>query len=460
MNNEIKIYVTYPNGEAINNWICEFLVHFKSTLDRIIEGKITLFVKEFDFNQQNYKPAIKESDVYIIILGTSSNDDEAYQQEIVDIYASLDIQNRNIKELSRLFKICLSTESHHKQIPDFHTIQSYKFFEVSRVRRTKVKQFSFYSDSIKSWAKLLDLVYDIKDTLPKKNRKTEKQERFVYLGSCSEDMAQSRDDIKRELQHFGARILPVTDLSFEYSKLAEVITENLENSILIVEVAGANYGDVPKGQKVSLYEFEHNCIRDYLDKNENINRIIWVPSDLRIRDKRQESFINRMKQQDSDNSTEILESSLEEFKTMLAQRLVSGRKTPEKKSSPGGIYVITTHEENLPQIKSAAKELNIPVLQNTETPEKSLYQNHLESLTHANSILIDYTGQNVNWLLSILKDTIKARGSGRKKPFSSIGVIADKLPDISDLKHWLPEIRLIRLNDKSSLTEFVETAKA
>lgn len=460
MNNMKTVYITFPKGEALSGWISDFLIHFKTTLSRIVSSDIQFFVKESDFSTNDYTEYIKRSGIFVVIMGTTTDDESEFQDELSEIYTTLDIENKSFTELSRLFKVCISPENRMHTNKNTIKVHAYKFFEIIQRRNAMLKPLTFQLEPNKTWSRLLDLAYDIKDTItqigstnPHENKK------FVYLGHCSADIGFVRDAIKREIQHFGYRILPLTELPESEAQLKEIIPEQLKNCEHIVQIIGNKYGAIAPGAKYSLFETENRLIRLFLEENPTMKRHIWVPNNIKISDSKQQLFLNRLKRDDANNQTEIVEVSQEEFKNILSREF-SGSSNPQKaKLTLGGVYIIKQADDNIDDLTQTAEKLNVRLLLN-ESGIKGYYSHHLQLLKLADCVLIVWNDSNLTWVKSILKDIIKSVGLGKQNQFLAICIVSTKMPEISDIDSWLPKIFHLQRQKLESLSEFFSIAKA
>lgn len=460
MNNEKNVYITFPKGEALSGWISDFLIHFKTTLSRLINSDLQYFIKESDFSSNNYDEYIKQTDIFIVILGTTSDDEAEFREELAEIYASLDIENKSLTELSRLFKVCISPENKAHSDENILKIQAYNFFEVIQRRNATPKTLTFQSESNKAWARLLDLAYDIKDTLElsPSSRQIENR-RFVYLGHSSPDITFARDDIKREIQHFGYRILPLTDLPENEAQLQEIIPEYLKNCDHIIQIIGSKYGTIAPGEKYSLFEIENRLIRKFLEENGSRKRHIWVPNNIKINDQKQELFLNRLRRDDASDQTEIVEVGQEDFKNIVSNVFLRDSDSGITERQKGGVYIIKQLGDVIDDLMETAGSLNVNILVN-ESGNKGYYSRHLQLLKAADCVLIIWNNADQTWVKSILKDVIKSVGLGKLNQFLAIGIIADEMPDITEIESWLPKIFHLKRQDMDNISDFFSIAKA
>src|SRR5262249_42722856 len=73
--------------------------------------------------------------------------------------------------------------------------------------------------------------------------------RTVYLAETASDLRSERDNIKRELQQHGHRVLPANELPLEISALTRAVNDNLQNAALSIHLIGKSYGIVPENEE-------------------------------------------------------------------------------------------------------------------------------------------------------------------------------------------------------------------
>ena len=87
---------------------------------------------------------------------------------------------------------------------------------------------------------------------------------------------------------------------------------------------GAWYGDFIKNSKFSFIDFQIKTVKDYIaakDNNHKPYQIIWIPNDIKPTDQRQALYLKRLKRDEAQYLTEIIETPFEVFKTILNTRL-------------------------------------------------------------------------------------------------------------------------------------------
>ena len=133
--------------------------------------------------------------------------------------------------------------------------------------------------------------------------------------------------LKRELQHLGFRVLPYTQIPDEAEKARTGHRINASISRLWPYICwDAWYGDFIKNSKYSFIDFQIKTVKDYLSARKDAassNQIIWIPNDIKPTDQRQSLYLKRLKRDEAQYHTEIIETPFEVFKTILNSGLTN-----------------------------------------------------------------------------------------------------------------------------------------
>lgn len=460
MKDKTNIYVTLHEPVLVNERIIGFLENFIFTIKRIVKSEYSIFIKGRDFNNLNYIEFVKKSDIFVFILDKEYDTHLDYQKELSEISTSLSIDKDNLPEYQTFYKVCLDTFN-EKLLPDcILSSISYMFYEINLKKKTSVP-FDIQKDSVMYWAKMLDLVYDINESILHLIKpELSKSSNFVFLGTCSPDQVTNRDDIKRELQHMGYRVLPLTELPSDTELFKTEVKKNLEKCRYIFQLVGQYYGTIKPGDKQSLLDIEHQIIRDSLNSDVNKRRMIWVPINLKFIEHKQELFVNKLRRDDPGLNTEIIESGLNEFKTSIFLRLGSKVSYPETiPVSDQSIYIISKPEIDVAEIEKIILDNNIQVLKLSADKTQNLYKQHLEYLTKSNGLIIYYPSNDENWLISKIRDIIKSLGQSRNEPFKGICLISDNTPDLENYNPWMPEMTRCKIDDIQGVIQFINSIK-
>lgn len=226
------------------------------------------------------------------------------------------------------------------------------------------------------------------------------KKKSIYLAETTSDLRIQRDKIKRELELFGYRTFPDVQLPLDATVLEAMVRTYLENSRLSVHLIGANYGVIPEAEeaKRSVVRLQYE-IAGELCTNSHFCRIIWLPPDLQAKESEQEKFIAYLQtDREAQKGAEILQTPLEELKTLIQEKLRNGHLNGHKeqieattKDRPLSIYLIHDKgdEQSIKQVKSylfdQGYEVICPLF---EGEESRLREDHNENLVHCDAVLI------------------------------------------------------------------------
>lgn len=428
------------------------------TAKRILPGGLTFEIAEFDMlASQRFNP--DKSSIHLLILDSETATNENFQKNLAALSDTCIADKMAFAESPGLLKIILQPNELIQQPDSLKDLQAYEFFEYTGLRQN-FRTLDIKNTETLLWSKILDVVYDLKDRqLVTKKEGADIQ--FAYLGNCSTDRLQNRDDFRRELQHFGFQILPVFELTNQSDDLGMLINNCLDRSQIIVQIIGSQYGKTEKGDKISMLEYENNMIREYLANNPQKMRLIWIPEDLKITDTRQELFINRLKRDNSASNSSIIESDPEEFKCLLAYHIRHQNPKTENPQFGKNLYLVRKNNSKLNLGEELLKKHSITLSLSEDTSGQLIqYSSHLKKLKTADGVLIDYLEPDMNWLQSKLSELVKTLGMGRKTPFKALGVLAKESPDIRELQNWLPSLEIIPADNLERLSAFLSKLNA
>jgi hypothetical protein len=444
MEKHYDIYITFPDGlheiqhelaETINSYISSLTI----IIGRILTCKPRILVKGIDFNKGNYSQFFELSSSFIFFTHPLFEKNEAYERELTDMCNFLHLDQLNpTKGLPRIFKVHLEPAKDVLKPDCIEELLSYIFYEKSVINR-KIKSLNFGSkqNNLTIYGRLLDLAYDIASSLTedqtKKPRKSEHQG-YIYLGLTNPDQMESRDDIRRELQQIGYKVLPLKSLPANEEEFRKVLNNYLEISDSVIQLMSTQYGDIPKGFKYSISDLQNRIIKDFKSKDlsHQPKYYIWMPAAKIINDQRQSLHLKRIKHDDAGNSTEIIETPLESFKTIVVNRLKAAKEL--KKVDYGNIfqvYLITeeTVSTEVDKLYTTLSSSGLKVLTLDFSEQAGIYARHLQKLRDCDSVIVFQQESNQFWLDSKIRDLVKSPGIGRLKPFKKVLIVAKNQPN-------------------------------
>jgi len=462
MSKKYDIYITFPTRlvkeESRLFQIAQAAVNrLKLAIDRIVKQEVTIVWKGNNIDQTNYREIIKNCKLAVFFTHPEFESDEDYTKELEHISDSMALEKDDLTGgYSKVFRVVLEP-SKNALIPlKLDELLSYDFFEKNIYNR-KIRSLDFNTSDKTSvlYSRLLDLAYDISTSLRYDSSGSDSKSnkpQFVFLGLTTFDQQQAHDDIKRELQHYGFRVLPLTRLPNSGEEFEKTLISNLEQTNVVVQLMGAQYGELLKGTKYSLPDFQNRIIREYQQKHESstFSRFIWIPQNIKISDQRQALYLKRLRRDDATMNTEIIESPLETFKTILSAKLNSTNHTNQKieYENISKIYLLA-EENSMQEVEDlysvlALSGLKVSVLDYEE--QVGIYARHLQALRDSDAVVVFQTSDNRFWLNSKLRDIIKSPGIGRIKPFKKV-VIASKLTPDKELIRMIKTKVEILTND-------------
>ncbi|MBN1416066.1 MAG: hypothetical protein JW973_13275 [Bacteroidales bacterium] len=448
MNFEYDIFISYEavsnrDNQQVNPWVQQFCHHLHVVLQRLFDEKPTILLHDDLRTRQqlmNEDPVdiFKKTGVFVAIVTPEDVKSDSYLKELNNIYEAVYHASGADKTNNRIFKILTLPLREGEEPDSLKSELQYNFFEINRYSKKPVS-FQLQENQLpddKFWSKLIDLAYDIYNSLHelKDQNKTKSHiadNNAIFLAETSFDQQENRDILKRELRHLGYKVLPVLTIPNDSEHARTIMEDNLKQSVVAIHMMGAFYGDFIKNAKYSLIDFQARVVKEFIESKENRNKpyqIIWIPSDLKTTDQRQSLYLKRMKRDETQERTEIIEAPLEVFKTLVNNKLNEISNLHETHAEPGySLYFL--HEE--PE-KQKLQEY-VALIQNrgfriitadTAGKEYLSITDHVKTLKKVDAVIIYKGNSSMEWLNSKIRDLVKVPGFGKEKPFKAIGIFS------------------------------------
>jgi hypothetical protein len=371
----------------------------------------------------------------------------------------------------KVVKVHVPLDEHPKRLQG---TLGYEFFEYNR-ERGKAREFNpdvTPARDIRYWEKLDDLAYDIKQMLdllggdPGSNKNGEGK--TVYLSETTSDISTERELIKRELQLKGHVVLPDRDLPLRGPALRSALREYVERSSLSIHMLGGSYDVTPEGEKRSLAEIQSEAAEE---RGDELRRIVWMPAGLNPSDERQREFVSHFQRGlNGHRNIEVLQTSLEELKKHIEERMKDEPKPDDTKNGDGengegrppNVYLICDSGD-LSEIKPLWKALGergfnvfLPAMGGDET---SVREDHKANLVECDAALVYYGRGSDGWLQQKQRELQKAAGFGRTRPMLAKAIfIADPPAPMKEfvMDHEAVIITNFGAFSPDALTPFIE----
>ena len=334
----------------------------------------------------------------------------------------------------RIFKV-VKTHIPHEQHPGMlQGSLGYEFYEYDQARN-RAKEFSSEivpARDIRYWEKLDDLAYDIKQLIETlrhsagpANAPASASAATIYLAETTSDLTEQRDKIKRELQQHGHLVLPDKGLPLIGQAFKQEVTDCLGRSQLSVHLIGEHYGIIPEGEGRSVIELQNELAAIAGD---GLQRVIWMPVGLQPQGELQQRFVNQLRLGlSSQRGTDLLETKLEDLKTVIQEKLARTEKTAAASATSGNgdaasVYLICD-KQDLDSVRpiedylfDKGLDVTLPAIEGDET---QIIQDHKDNLMMCDAVMIYYGRAGELWVRMKQRELQKVAGYGRTEPLTA-----------------------------------------
>jgi TIR domain-containing protein/uncharacterized protein DUF4062 len=303
-------------------------------------------------------------------------------------------------------------------------------------------------------------------------------QKFVYLAETSSDLTQEREAVRDELRQRGYGVLPEEKLPTSELKQTETaIAGALGRSVLSVHLIGRRYGAAPEDDPRSIVSIQEDLAAQRCAKDSSFSRLLWIPQGLmtpplEVTDERQKNFITAL-QNRVGGGAELLQTSIEDLKTRIVEKLSPPAKTAGATSKQNGrsklkqVYLICENRDRslIRPIKEYLFKQNLEVITwlDGETGA-TLMDYHRKNLRECDAALVYFGNGDEPWVRKNLEDLEKAYGYGREEDWSASAVYvgAPQSEQKEDfLTHLVPYvIRNYATFDPNDLRDFVTAVQS
>lgn len=446
--NDIFISYTLASGEeeqANKVWTLKFCEYLAVLMNRLYETKPAILLHDdLRIRQtvlgENIRDAFSKTGVFVVILTPENVKSHSYLKELEEIYHVAYSSDQGEQKKYRIFKVLTQPVAAEDQPGFLRSELSYNFFEINRFSKRPITYDlnDKNGPAEKFWSKLVDLAYDIADALNDLSERNnaihvKRDNPAVFLAETSFDQAENRDMLKRELQHLGFRVLPLVPVPDEAEQSKQAIDDCLRQSLVSVHLLGAWYGELIKNSKLSLIDFQIKTVKDFITAKNNQNKpyqVIWIPNDIKPSDQRQSLYLKRLKRDEAQYRTEIVETPFEVFKTHLNTRLneLTGFH-PKPLAEKNTLYVIYEKKSGnkLAEYIKFIQDKGFTILESDKDGVDFFpLSKHINYLLTADAVLIYKGDSTMEWLNCKIRDLVKAPGYGKSSPFRAVEIISSQ----------------------------------
>ena len=361
----------------------------------------------------------------------------------------------SIKNLTQIpiFKVVMIPVPRAKYPPQFQPLLGYEFYKIDSMDG----RFQLLDPSIDPsmkrdyWAKLNDLAQGLRDLFERLEEEGQEEESptkvrasepegvakpaadrpAVYLAETSSDLTSQREEVRRDLLRHGYVVFPEGNLPRVASDLEATVGQQLAECRLSVHLIGQTYGLVPDGTTESIVSMQNRLALERVGGA--LDRLIWMPRGLETDDARQQGFLDSLwSQAGSQRSGDLLETSLEDLKTVIHQQLEAANqpKVASPEPPPGErrrVYLICD-ERDLDQTEliedylyDRGLEVVLPLFEAED--EKELRLEHERNLASCDGILIFWGQGSEAWFRRKRRELERSRGyDHRTRPLRMQGI--------------------------------------
>ncbi len=444
--------------QITKDWGTSFYKFLELLLSRLSGEKISINV--IDCDDLNVEKIYSPLTLLIPIVSKELLNSPTFKDELKVFHEkAINKSDNNISWNSRIFKVQPEPQHEHFLLDYLSNSVSYDFFhqDASTDELVIYDDFTGPTSEKTFWMRLYDLAYDIFKVIDSlKNIENEiasinkdLNSFTVFLSAVGHDLLAQRDAIKRELLRSGYKVLPEKNMPQDLDSIMKLVKRDLTSSNMSIHLVGSDYGKV-QSSNVSIIDLQNRMAVDHfknlerMDANSRLNfsRVIWVSPEISNISVKQRLFIENLKKDsDSMKSADLIESSIEELKAFVINKIQNDLRNHEKVfgSQEMGyekiIYLI--HDQSgINKCKKIETLLNKSgydvILSQFDGNPDEIRNKHNENLKKCDATLIYYGKENDGWIKSKQNDLLKSHGLGRDKPISPQAIIIENESQLNE----------------------------
>lgn len=256
----------------------------------------------------------------------------------------------------------------------------------------------------------------------------------VYLAECSRDRRPARELIEAELTRLGYTILPDKPLPTDEAEYVAAVDAMLARCALSIHLVGENYGAVPDGPSAKSVVVLQNELAASRSAKHKLDRLIWLPKDLRSDNAQQLAFMDLLKKDEQAQlGCDLLTGDVEEFRTAIHATLkkieqpepVAVRAAGDTGAVHGKLLYLICDERDrkatVPLRKFCRQlgfDVELPIFEGDAATVRKANQ---QLLATCDAALLFYGAGDEAWKRSVDNELTKIAGH-REKPLVASGV--------------------------------------
>jgi len=428
------------------DWTASFRRFLELLLTRLSGEKVSL--NEISAQDLDVKAIYTPYTMLVPVISDDLLQSPNFNEEIKTFHErAINKGYNSISWNSRIFKVLREPQKAHYLLDYLSNSRSYDFFHFNAGSDEPVIYDDFTGPTSEKtfWMRLYDLAYDVFKVMDSmKNSENELSAITktlnpitIFLAEVGADLHSQRDTLKRELIRNGYRVLPEKAMPKDVDSMMKGVKADLAQSNLAIHLVGTDYGKI-EGTNSSIIELQNRLATEHYntlekldaDVSMNFGRIVWIsPESLNLSVKQRLFIDNLRKDSESTHKVELLETSIEELKGLVLNKIQKGLDQHEKNKEEEvvvkkTIYLIHDQPEGekCKVIEDFLRRNGYDVVTTSfEGNPDELRATHAENLKKCDATLIYYGKENDGWIRSKQKELLKSMGMGRVKPMGQIG---------------------------------------
>ncbi len=503
------ISYTHANNRPIydnsTGWVDNFHRHLEVQLGEAIGRDVTIW-RDAQLSGNVHilealRSKIQETAALITIISPGYVSSEWCMSELREFCALAErTYGLHLKEKSRIF-VVVKIPPDGDKYPDVIANQlRYEFFTINgkTKRPEEFRPEPGGNRDHRYWNKLADLAWDLKELLLEMGAlprvvddttnffgsdahagNSQEKKTTIYLAETTEDLAEQRRQIKEELRLHGYKVLPERPLPYVLSAYSAEVKKNLAEAEASINLMGRTYGLIPDGAgDRSILRLQLDLADESAKARSGFKRLIWMPEGWEASDGKLGDLLGQVKQlADPHKGVEFLQTSLEEFKTLMHKRLTAkvsvngfGSNGQPQHVVRRKVYLICDRRDIAdakPLINYLQKERRyevvLPEFEEVEG-ETPLAELHQQNLLECDGVIVYYGHGSSRWANAKKSDIEKHAGlekteeSNRIRPLRAkafyVTQPVDDLKDVFDT-HTAHVIKHFEAFDPTLLDDFI-----
>jgi hypothetical protein len=404
-----------------------------------------------DFYAETLVERLKRVAVLIAVVSPRYIRSEWTRKELEEFWKAAETQGGvRFAEKARIFKVLKTPVPVGNQQPELQGLLGYEFFRIDP-ETGKVRELDevFGAEAQREfWLKLDDLAHELcalleRIEIAEGGAPPAPSERgTVFLAETTADLREQRETIRRDLQHQGYTVLPAAPLPYVAPEYGAAVRADLARAQMSLHLLGRGYSLVPEGGTASLVEIQNELAIERATEG-GFARLLWIPQGLEVQDERQRQVLEQIRSDPRmEPGSDLLETPLEDFRTLVQQRLEAPSAppaappapapaagavpvTPGDTSAPAAVYLVYDQRDAAATTTwaDALFEQRVEVLHPAfEGDEAEVREYHEENLRSCDGVVIFVGAATEVWLRRKMRELQKSAGYGRTGPPPALAI--------------------------------------